>query len=104
MRLELKRGNDQIVTLPRLRLTGVIPYQYLNAATVKATLLDGFGIVQEPFHEVTLTYVPDSEGTYQWEIDGPQLMMPKGDTYRLEVTAVEAGMDFREVYAVTVID
>jgi hypothetical protein len=100
MRIEIKRGNDQIVTLPRLRVTNTLTY--LNAATVKGTLYDSRGVAIPAFTNVTMAYVTDSDGTYEWVIDGPTMMLPPSKLYQLVITGREAGKDYRNVYDVTV--
>lgn len=103
MRITLKRGNDQVVTLVGLRTTATPPV-YLNTATVVATLLDHKGQVVQPFDEVEVVYVPASEGDYAWEIEGSDLMIPKGIDYSLVLTAEQDGLDYRTVHVVSVVD
>ena len=101
--ITLKRGVDQVVTLPKLRTNTTIP-TYLNAAEVKATLYDPKGVVVPQFRNVSLLYVDDSDGSYEWPIDGPLLMIPTSTLYKLEVTAKEGSYNFRTVEPVTITD
>jgi len=100
MRIELKRGNDQIVTLPGLRL--VSNGQFLNAAVVTATLYDSKGVVVPSVNQVTMEHVPDSNGDYLWPIDGHTLMLSPSTQYTLVITAREDEKDFRASYEVTI--
>lgn len=101
MMLTLKRGNDQIITLPGLRVaaTGV----FLNTATVIAKLYDKEG---NQVYQDTMVYVGSipGNGTYAMSIAGATLMLPKSSLYSLEVRAVEAGQEFRAVYTVNLTD
>jgi len=99
MKIELRRGNDQVVTLPRLIVleTG----QYLNAAIVRVTLLDGAG---EALMEDAMTYVASSNGSYEWPIEGKVFMFPPSSMYQLIVEATQNDLTFRDVYDVTITD
>ena len=102
MRVILRRGNDQVVTLQGLRTTktGV----YLNEATVKATLMDSRNQIVQPFEEVTMNYVSGSNGDYEWLIEGETLLLKKNVEYSLEIKAEESGLNYRTVHAVSVVD
>ena len=101
--ISLKRGTDQKITLPRLRTTDAPP-QYLNTAVVTGTLIDPEGTPVEGFVNFNLTYVPDSDGTYLWDLDGAIFMPPVSTLYTLEVEGVQGQYNFRSVYEVSVID
>lgn len=103
MRIELKRGNDQVVQLPGLRLRAT-PTTYLNAATVVGTLYDSHHAVVPGYGAVTFSYVVSSNGTYEWVIDGKYFMLASGTLYSLEITARQEEKDFRAVYEVTIAD
>ena len=103
-RIVLKRGNDQSVKLTGLHKKGTVPKQYLNAATAKASLFDSKGVAVAAYQNVTMVYVADSDGNYEWLIEGTLMTLPKGQDYKLVVTAVETGMDYRAVHDVTVED
>jgi hypothetical protein len=101
MRVILRRGNDQVVTLEGLRLmTGT----YLNAAVVKATLRDHKEQPLPAFTNVPMRYVPDSQGNYEWPVEGLTMMLPKGVSYSLEIAADQAGTNYRVVHPVSIID
>jgi hypothetical protein len=102
MRVILKRGNDQVVTLVGLRTTDTDTY--LNNATVRATLLDSKGKPLPAFQDVLMTYVPASDGDYEWTIEGTTMMLPKNVEYSLVITAEEDEMNYRTVHVVSVID
>lgn len=102
MRLILKRGNDQIVTLTGLQADGT--GEYLNDALVKATLLDGRGQPIPPFQNLTMPYKAGSDGEYEWIIDAPTMMLAKNVEYLLVITAKQGELDYRTVRPVTVED
>lgn len=101
-RVILRRGNDQIVTLLGLRATdtGV----YLNDATVQATMLDSKGRVLPAFRDIPMTYVPDSNGAYEWVIEADTMFLSKSVEYSLVITAVQEGINYRTVHVVSVVD
>lgn len=103
MRITLKRGNDQVVTMTNLR-TNAQPPVYLNSAVAKATLLDSKGQVVQPFNDVVMPYVPASNGNYEWTIEGNTMMIPKNVEYSLVITALQGGLDYRVVHQVSVVD
>jgi hypothetical protein len=103
-RIVLKRGNDQSVRMTGLHKVGTSPKQYLNAATVKASLFDSKGLAVPSYQNVTMAYVPDSNGTYEWVIEGSLMSLAKGQEYSLVFTAEETGMNYRTVHQVTVAD
>jgi len=103
MRVILKRGNDQVVTLLGLRTTAKPPV-YLNAATVKATLRDSKEQPLPAFQNIVMPYVPGSNGDYEWSIESELMMLPKGVDYTLEFTAEQAGLNYRIVHPVSVVD
>ena len=102
MRLILKRGNDQVVTLSGLQATST--KMYLNDATVSATLQDSRGNPVPPFDYVPMTYVPASDGSYEWLIESDTMMLPKNVEYSLEIKAEQGGLNYRVVHVVSVID
>ena len=102
MRVVLRRGNDQVVTLKGLR--SVNPDTYLNEAVVKATLLDSKGTAIPAFQNVPMAYVSDSNGEYEWVIEGGTMMLPKNVEYSLEIKAEQQGLTYRSVNIVSVID
>lgn len=102
MRVVLRRGNDQVVTLLGLKTTDT--KVYLNLATVTGTLFDSKGHAIPGFQNVPMTYVPDSEGNYEWLIEGVTMMLPKNVEYTLEIKAVQSGLNYRSVNPVSVVD
>ena len=88
MRVILRRGNDQVVTLVGLRTTDT--NQYLNQATVKATLRDSKEQPIPAFQNVPMSYVPNSDGAYEWRIEADTMMLSKSVEYSLEIKAVQA--------------
>lgn len=103
-RITLKRGNDQVVTLRGLRTTDPQPV-YLNDAIVRATLHDVKGQPLPAFQDVFMTYVPLSNGNYEWLIDAQATMpLPKSTEYSLVLTAKQDELDYRAVHVVSVID
>ncbi|PWT91557.1 MAG: hypothetical protein C5B54_05090 [Acidobacteria bacterium] len=100
MRLTLQRGTDQVVRLPRVRTTAS-PVEYLNTATVTGTLCDGTGTL---IRRDNWTYVPSSDGVYEWVINGPTLMQPASTRYHLEVVGQQDDWNLRQVYDVTLRD
>lgn len=103
MRIVLKRGNDQVVTLVGLRTTDLEPV-YLNAATVKATLLDAKGQPMADFSDVPMPYVSGSQGNYEWTVEADAMMLPIGSEYSLVMTARQDELDYRVLHAVSVAD
>ena len=101
-RVIIRRGNDQVVTLVGLRTTDT--GQFLNAATVKATLRDSKEQPIPAFQNVLMRYVPGSDGAYEWQIEAETMMLPKNVEYSLEVKAVQGPLNYRTVHVVTVID
>jgi len=102
MRIVVKRGNDQIISLMGLKSTD--DNIYLNSATVTASLRDYRGNVVPPFEEVPMAYVTGSDGNYEWFIDSIDSMLPKGVEYQLEIKAEQAGVNYRTVHVVSVVD
>lgn len=102
MRVVLRRGNDQIVTLTGLRTT--LSSQYLNAATVTATLRDSKEQPIPVYLNVRMTYVPASDGEYEWLIEGSTFMLPKNVEYSLEIKAEQQGLNYRIVHPVSLVD
>lgn len=103
MRVVLKRGNDQVVTLVGLRTTDQPP-TFLNAATVKATLHDSRGQPIPDFSDVPMAYVDGSDGNYEWPIEADTMMLPKSTEYSLVLTAEQANLNYRVVHVVSVVD
>jgi len=101
MRLVLKRGTDQIVTLTGLRATDT--QSYLNTATVKGTLLDR-GQPIPALKDIPMTYVPESNGDYEWLILASQSMLQKNVEYSLVVVAQQGSLNYRTTSPVTVED
>lgn len=101
-RVILKRGNDQVVTLSGLRATQT--GDFLNAATVFATLYDSKGKIVPAFVKVPMTYVSGSDGDYEWVIESDTMMLPKSVEYSLEIKAEQQGLNYRTVRMVSVID
>jgi hypothetical protein len=102
-RITLKRGNDQVVTLKGLRTTTPPPI-YLNTAIVKATLRDQKEQPIPGFQDISLPYVPGSDGNYEWVIDSTVMMLPKGSEYSLVFVAKQDELDYRVVHPVSVVD
>jgi hypothetical protein len=103
MRVTLRRGNDQVVTMVGLRTTDAPP-TFLNSATVKATLHDPKGQPLPMFTDVTMEYVPESDGNYEWHIAADTMMLPKSVEYSLVMTAKQGELDYRAVHVASVID
>lgn len=103
MRVTLRRGNDQVVTLKGLRTT-TQPPQYLNAAIVKTTLHDPKGQPIPQFTDVPMMPVASSNGDYEWHIESQTMMLPKSTDYSMVVTAKQAELDYRAVHVVSVVD
>jgi len=102
MRVVLRRGNDQVVTLLGLKTTDT--KVYLNLATVKGTLLDSRGCPIPGFQNIPMTYVPGSDGNYEWVVEGSTMMLPKNVEYSLEINAEQSGLTYRSVNVVSVVD
>lgn len=102
MRVILKRGNDQIVSMTGLRNTKT--GTYLNDATVKASLFDSKWQPLPYFQDAQMAYVPGSNGNYQWQVEGSQMMLPKGTEYSLVFTAEQGGLNYRVVHVVSIVD
>jgi hypothetical protein len=91
-----------VVTLVGLRTTDT--NTYLNNAEVRASLLDSKGKPIPAFQDVTMTYVPGSDGNYEWLVEGTTMMLPKNVEYSLVITAEEDDLNYRTVHVVSVID
>lgn len=103
MRVTLKRGNDQVVTLTGLRTT-TQPPTYLNAATVKATLHDPKGQPMPAYSDIPMVYIADSNGNYEWQIASELMMLPPSNDYSMVLTAKQDELDYRVVHVVSVVD
>lgn len=101
-RVVLRRGNDQVVTLSGLQSTQTS--QYLNEATVVATLFDSKGRAIPAFTSVPMAYVEGSTGNYAWTIEADTLMLPANIELSLEIKAVQDSLNYRVVMPVTVQD
>jgi hypothetical protein len=101
-RIVLKRGNDQVVTL--LGLRAVQTEEYLNEATVRASLQDSHGHGVAAFQNIPMTYVPGSDGNYEWSIESDTMMLSKSVEYSLVLTAEQEGINYRTVHVVSVVD
>lgn len=100
MRITIKRGCSQTITLPFLRnRADDVP---VNDAVVKGTLLDGRGAAIPAFSNVPLSYVTASDGDYQWDIDGETMLLPIGDFYHVVLVAKAGVIDYRCQHNVTV--
>ena len=77
---------------------------YLNAATVKATLRDSKEMPIPAFANVSMPYIPGSDGAYYWWVQGAVMMLPKHVEYSLEIKAEQSGLKYRVVHVVSVID
>lgn len=88
--MQLYVGNDHLLTLEGVQ--DAVSGDYLNAATVTATLKTRAGVeVEGDNWPITLDYVADSDGNYQGVIeDGVEITA--GKTYIVEIT-VDAGGD-----------
>jgi hypothetical protein len=102
-RITLKRGNDQIVTLKGLRTTSSPPV-YLNEAVVKGQLRDNKEQPIPGYQDISLPYVPGSDGNYEWVIESSTMMLPKGSEYSMVFTARQAELNYRVVHPVSVVD
>lgn len=100
MRVILRRGTDQVVTLKGLRTADA----YLNSAMVTATLYDSKEKVVPAFANVPMLYVPGSNGAYEWRIAGPTMMLPKSVEYTLEIKGTQEALRYRTVHVVSVVD
>ena len=101
-RVILKRGNDQVVSMTGLRNTDT--GEYLNTATVRATLYDSRGQIVPAFKDVFMSHVPGSNGDYEWTIESDTMMLPKSVEYSLEFKAVQGSLNYRVVHPVSVVD
>ena len=101
-RIVLRRGNDQVVSLLGLRATET--QEYLNTATVVATMLDSRGVAIPSLADIPMVYVPDSNGDYEWVIESATMMLQKNVEYSLEIRAVQEGLNYRRVDVVSVVD
>lgn len=102
MRVVLRRGNDQVVTLTGLRTTD--SGTFLNDAMVTATLFDSRGNVVPGLGNVPMLYVAGSNGNYEWQIDAADTMISKSVEYSLEIKAKQQELDYRTVHVVSVVD
>lgn len=100
MRVILRRGTDQVVTLKGLRSAD----EYLNSATVTATLYDSKAKPVPAFASVPMPHVPGSDGAYEWRIAGPTMMLPKNVEYTLEIKGAQEALRYRTVHVVAVVD
>ena len=87
--LYLYPSNTQILTVTGLQ--DVVTGLYLNSATVKATLVNEHGVTDAVLVDITLTYVTDSNGTYQGTVPAA-FNAGLGGGYTLKVTAVQSGI------------
>lgn len=80
------KRNDQTITVTGLRNaeTGV----FLNAATVRATLLDPSGQPVSGFNNLSLSYIASSNGNYRGQVE-ETFDPPEGTGYTLVVDATE---------------
>lgn len=101
-RVVLARGTDQVVTLTGLRTT--LTNEYLNGATVVATLLDSKGVAIPAFTAIPMVYVAASDGNYEWTIESATMFLSKNVEYSLEIRAEQDGLNYRRVDVVSVVD
>lgn len=81
--------NTQVVTVTELQdqVTGL----FLTSATVKATLYDQRGNADPVFNNISMTYQPGTDATYQGTI--PATFNPKlGGGYTVVLIATQAGV------------
>lgn len=84
------QNNDNLVTNPTpmiLSATGA----YINDATVTMTLKDSVGASVSGATGLSLTYVTDSNGTYQGTLPYT-LTLTAGESYTLEITGTKSGV------------
>ena len=82
--------NDLYVEIDGLH-DGLTPTSYFNAATVSATLRDSTGTAVTGATNITLNYVPASNGKYIGSIQ-ESFNPPIGSGYKLEITAIQSGI------------
>lgn len=81
--------NTQVLTLNGLQ--DVVTGDYLNQATVTATLIDRLGNVDVVINDLPLDYLPASNGNYQGTVPFA-FDAALGGGYILQVTANQAGV------------
>lgn len=87
LKLTIFQNNDQWIELSGLS-DGLEPTTFFNAATVKATLRDSTNSVVSGINELTLTYVPASNGIYRGLVED-SFAAPLGGGYTLQINAIE---------------
>lgn len=89
-------GEDNVVYWLRLKdnTTG----EYVDNATLRMTLKDGEGNAISGASNLTLAYIPGSNGDYRGTISASVAgTLINGVTYYLEVTATGGGTGFRRI-------
>jgi len=82
-------GNTQVITITGLQ--DLVTEQFLDAATVTATLYNEHGIADSVLNNITLSYVTASNGIYQGTV--PSGFNAKlGGGYVLKVQAEQSGI------------
>jgi len=81
--------NTQVIEIDGLQdqLTG----DFLNIATVQATLVDQRGNPDPVLNDIAMTYVPGSNGNYQGVVPFA-FNAPLGSGYRLQIQADQSGV------------
>ncbi len=87
--VELFPGNTQVLNVTGLK--DVVTGTYLDAATVTATLKDQRGNPDPVLNNITMTYLPATNGNYQGTVPF-QFSARLGDGYTLELTASQGGV------------
>lgn len=94
---EIYLDNDNVVEIDELR--DVALGTYLNAATVGMRILTTGGA--EVVASQSMSYVGSSNGKYRVSLDKALVAsLTEQERYDLEITAVEAGLDYRRLYRV----
>lgn len=85
--LILYQVNDQFIEVSGL-VSSLDAADFFNAASVKATLRDSEGNVVTGIDNLTLSYVPSSNGIYRGQV--PETVSPAlGGGYVLQISATE---------------
>ncbi len=92
--------NDQILELNGLQDSETLAY--LNAATITGTLKNSAGEEVTGLIDVAFSYVTDSDGDYQAQVEGTTFDPTVGGGYILYVDGTQSGKDFHIEIPVTI--
>jgi hypothetical protein len=92
--------NDQILELIGLQDSETLAY--LNAATITGTLKDSVGVEVTGLIDLAFSYVAESDGDYQAQIEGTTFNPTVGGGYILYVDGAQSGKDFHIEIPVTI--